>query len=50
MFSWGDSRGSCKAPTDSDGGGLAVTEVKQPVWEEFGEAMEKYFWSAPRCF
>ena len=28
----------------------AVKEAKQRVWEEFGEAMEKDFWSAPRCF
>ena len=28
----------------------AVTEAKQRAWEEFGEAMEKDFRSAPNCF
>ena len=28
----------------------AVTEAKQRVWEEFGEAMEKDFWLAPKRF
>ena len=27
-----------------------MTEAKQRVWEEFGEAMEKDFWSAPKHF
>ncbi len=29
---------------------LAVTEAKQRMWEGFGEAKEKNFRSAPRCF
>ncbi len=28
----------------------AMTEAKQQVWEEFGEANEKTFWWAPKCF
>ncbi|KAJ7995737.1 hypothetical protein DPEC_G00247700 [Dallia pectoralis] len=28
----------------------AVSEAKQRVWEKFGEAMEKDFRSAPKCF
>ena len=28
----------------------AVSEGKQRVWEMFGEAMEKDFWSASKCF
>ena len=28
----------------------AVAEAKQRVWEEFGEAMEKEFRVAPKCF
>ncbi len=28
----------------------AMTEAKQQVWEEFGEANEKNFWWAPKCF
>ncbi len=27
-----------------------VTETKQRVWEEFGEAMEKDYRSVPKCF
>ena len=29
---------------------VAVTEAKQRVWEEFGEARGKDYWAAPKLF
>ncbi len=40
------SGGSCKVLT----GWMYANEAKQQLWEERGEAMEKDFKSAPRCF
>ncbi|KAI3354809.1 hypothetical protein L3Q82_004540 [Scortum barcoo] len=50
---------ACRTPEAADGyrpgqvvrgSGLTVAEAKTRVWEEFGEAMEKDFQSAPRFF
>ena len=46
----GDSGGSCKVQQARRTAASAVTEAKLWVWEEFGEAMEKDFWSVPKLF